>query len=103
MGASPLDSIVALSSWSSSLWKNSSLPSRLQFGAVAPRVETCHFAVGLKALKAGKVSDAVIKVMMNPAPPPAPMVVAATAITNDPNLPPPEVGAYWKDGQNFVL
>ena len=58
---------------------------------------------GLKALKAGKVSDAVIKVMMNPTPPPAPVVVAATAITNDPNLPPPEVGVYWKDGQNFVL
>jgi hypothetical protein len=58
---------------------------------------------GLKALKAGKVSDAVIKVMVNPAPPPAPLVVAATAISNDPNLPPPEVGVYWKDGQNFVL
>jgi len=58
---------------------------------------------GLKALKAGKVSDAVIKVMVNPTPPPAPVVVAATAISNDPNLPPPEVGVYWKDGQNFVL
>jgi hypothetical protein len=58
---------------------------------------------GLKALKAAKVSDAVIKVMMNPAPPPAPVIVAATAITNDPNLPPPEVGVYWKDGQTFIL
>jgi hypothetical protein len=58
---------------------------------------------GLKALKAAKVSDAVIKVMVNPTPPPAPVVVAATAISNDPNLPPPEVGVYWKDAQTFVL
>jgi hypothetical protein len=58
---------------------------------------------GLKALKAAKVSDAVIKVMVNPAPPPAPVVVAATAVSSDPNLPPPEVGVYWKDAQNFVL
>jgi hypothetical protein len=58
---------------------------------------------GLKALKAAKVSDAVIKVMVNPTPPPAPVVVAATAISNDPNLPPPEVGVYWRDGQTFVL
>lgn len=58
---------------------------------------------GLKALKAANVSDTVIKVMMNPAPAPAAVVVAATAITNDPNLPPPEVGVYWKDGPTFVL
>src|ERR1700690_3088762 len=31
---------------------------------------------GLKALKAANVSDAVIKVMINPAPPPAPIVAA---------------------------
>ncbi len=58
---------------------------------------------GLKALKAAKVSDAVIKVMVNPTPAPAPVIVAATAISNDPNLPPPEVGVYWKDAQTFVL
>lgn len=58
---------------------------------------------GLKSLKAANISDAVIKVMINPAPPPAPVVVAASAISNDPNLPPPEVGVYWKDGANFVL
>jgi hypothetical protein len=58
---------------------------------------------GLKALKAANVSDAVIKVMLNPAPPQAPVVVAAAAITNDPNFPPPEVGVYWKDAQTFVL
>lgn len=59
---------------------------------------------GLKALKAGNVSDAVIKVMINPAPPP---VVAAApgagATAVDPNLPPPEVGVYWKDGPTFVF
>jgi hypothetical protein len=58
---------------------------------------------GLKALKAGNVSDAVIKVMLNPAPPPAPVIAAATAISVDPNLPPPEVGVYWKNGANFIL
>jgi hypothetical protein len=57
---------------------------------------------GLKGLKAGKVSDEVIKVMINPAPPAAPVVVAATPISNDPNLPPPEVGVYWKNGNAFV-
>jgi hypothetical protein len=58
---------------------------------------------GLKALKAANVPDGVIKVMINPAPPP-PTVVAATApMTMDPNLPPPEVGVYWKDGSNFVF
>jgi hypothetical protein len=58
---------------------------------------------GLKALKAGNVSDAVIKVMINPAPPAPTIVTAASPITVDPNLPPPEVGVYWKDGTNFVL
>jgi hypothetical protein len=59
---------------------------------------------GLKALKGAKVPDSVIKVMMNPAPPPQPLnVVAATPMTIDPNLPPPEVGVYWKDGAKFVL
>jgi hypothetical protein len=57
---------------------------------------------GLKELKAGKVSDEVIKVMINPAPPAAQVVVAATPISNDPNLPPPEVGVYWKNGNAFV-
>ena len=56
-------------------------------------------ADGLKALKAGKVSDAVIKVMINPAPSASITVVPAAAapavVTNDPNLPPPEVGVYW--------
>ncbi|WP_353063881.1 hypothetical protein RBB77_21885 [Tunturibacter psychrotolerans] len=58
---------------------------------------------GLKELKAAKVSDEVIKVMINPAPPAAPVVVAATPISNDPGLPPPEVGVYWKNSNAFVL
>jgi hypothetical protein len=77
---------------------------------------------GLKALKAGKVSDAVIKVMINPAPAssaptpsavapapvavaPAPAAVAASpgaVVASDPNLPPAEVGVYWKDGYSFM-
>jgi hypothetical protein len=57
----------------------------------------------LKELKAAKVSDDVIKVMINPAPPAAPVLVAATAISNDPNLPPPEVGVYWKNANAFIL
>jgi hypothetical protein len=57
----------------------------------------------LKELKIAKVSDEVIKVMINPAPPAAPVVVAATPISNDPNLPPPEVGVYWRNGNAFVL
>src|ERR1700739_4889090 len=56
---------------------------------------------GLKELKAAKVSDDVIKVMINPTPPAGPVVVAATPMSNDPNLPPPEVGVYWKNGNAF--
>jgi hypothetical protein len=70
-------------------------------GADATKFDTS--VDGLKALKAANVSDAVIKVMLNPAPPPGPVVVAATPITQDPNLPPPEVGVYWKDGPTFVF
>jgi hypothetical protein len=58
---------------------------------------------GLKALKAANVSDAIIKVMINPAPAPASVVAVAAPMTIDPSLPPPEVGVYWKDGANFVL
>lgn len=58
----------------------------------------------LKTLKAEGVSDAVIKAMINPTA--GPTVVAAsgsTPMTLDPNLPPPEIGIYWKDRANFVL
>ena len=57
---------------------------------------------GLKELKAANVSNDVIKVMINPAPPAGPIVVAAAPISNDPNLPPPEVGIYWKNGSAFT-
>ena len=58
---------------------------------------------GLKALKAANISETIIKVMINPAPP-APAVVAADIpMTLDPNLPPPEVGVYWRDQGRFVL
>jgi hypothetical protein len=58
---------------------------------------------GLKALKAAKVPDDVIKVMINPAPPPV-VATAGTAATPGvaPNLPPPEVGVYWKNEATFV-
>jgi hypothetical protein len=58
---------------------------------------------GLRELKAANVPDSVIKVMINPIPPQAPVVMAPTAVSNDPNLPPPEVGVYWKNGNAFVL
>lgn len=59
---------------------------------------------GLKTLKAANVSEPVIKVMINPAPPPAAIVAAGPApITLDPNLPPPEVGVYWRDQGKFIL
>src|SRR5258708_7182694 len=58
---------------------------------------------GLRSLKEANVPDSVIKVMINPAPPPAPVIAASTPMTLDPNLPPPEVGVYWKNGANFVL
>ena len=73
----------------------------------AARPEDLSFdtgVAGLKALKAAKVSDGVIKVMINPAPPPAAAAppVGTAAAANDPNLPPQEVGVYWKDGYTFT-
>jgi hypothetical protein len=58
----------------------------------------------LKTLKESNVSDAVIKAMINPAPAPATVTVisSSTPVTLDPNLPPPEVGVYWKDGSKFT-
>jgi len=70
-------------------------------GADASKFDTT--VDGLKALKAASVSDAVIKVMLNPAPPPPPVIATTTPMTLDPNFPPPEVGVYWKDGPTFVL
>ena len=58
---------------------------------------------GLKALKAANVSESIIKVMINPTPPPAAIVAGANPITIDPSLPPPEVGVYWRDVGKFLL
>jgi hypothetical protein len=58
---------------------------------------------GLKALKAANVSESIIKVMINPAPPPAAIIAGANPTTIDPSLPPPEVGVYWRDEGKFVL
>jgi hypothetical protein len=58
---------------------------------------------GLKALKAANVSDAVVKVMINPGSAAPTVISASTPITLDPNLPPPEVGVYWKNAEKFVL
>jgi hypothetical protein len=49
------------------------------------------------------VPDSVIKVMINPAPPPAAVVAGTSPISVDPNLPPPEVGVYWRDERKFIL
>jgi hypothetical protein len=58
---------------------------------------------GLKALKAANVPDSVIKVMIDPTPSVPTVVTLAGPATLSPNLPPPEVGVYWRDGSNFVL
>ena len=58
---------------------------------------------GLKALKEAKVPDSVMKVMINPGAAQVAVVAVAAPMTMDPNLPPPEVGVYWKDGAKFVL
>lgn len=59
---------------------------------------------GLKALKAANVPDSVIKVMIQPAPAPQPTNgISSGPGAINPNLPPPEVGVYWKDGGNFIL
>ena len=58
---------------------------------------------GLRTLKTANVPDSVIKVMINPAPAATTVVTAASPTTIDPNLPPPEVGVYWKNGVNFIL
>lgn len=70
-------------------------------GADAVRFDTS--ANGLKSLKTANVPDAVIQVMINPTPQGPTLITAATSITLDPNLPPPEIGVYWRDGANFVL
>ena len=57
---------------------------------------------GLKALKAARVSDQVIKVMINPERTPVSVAPGGAPSGVDPNLPPPEVGVYWKDAERFI-
>jgi len=58
---------------------------------------------GLKALKAANVPDVVVKAMIDPTPAFPTVLSVAGPATLSPNLPPPEVGLYWKDGGSFVL
>ncbi len=82
----------------------------------APEVAFDTSVDALKTLKEAKVPDEVIKFMINPkataATPAAPATAAAApavptpvvviAPPDDPNLPPKEVGIYWKDGPKWV-
>lgn len=58
---------------------------------------------GLKSLKAANVPDAVIQAMISPGATSTTIITNGAPVTADPNLPPPEVGVYWKDGGRFVL
>src|SRR5437763_13927514 len=58
---------------------------------------------GLRALKTANVPDSIVKAMIDPMPPAPTVVTLAGAGTVGQNLPPPEVGVYWKDAGNFVL
>jgi hypothetical protein len=73
---------------------NASDPSALRFDTSVQ---------GLQALKTANVPDGVIRVMINPAPVQTTVVAQAAPMTLDPNLPPPEVGVYWKDASRFVM
>jgi len=76
--------------------------SKIRSAAAGQTLQFDTSITGLKELKASKVSDDVIKVMINPTPPAGPVVVAAAPMSNDPTLPPPEVGVYWKNGSAFT-
>src|ERR1700723_4177318 len=57
----------------------------------------------LQALKAASVPDGVMRVMINPAPSATLIAQGAAPLTLDPNLPPPEVGVYWRDESRFLF
>lgn len=57
----------------------------------------------LAALKSAGIPEPVIEVMINPGPQQVTVVAATAPATLDANLPPPEVGIYWKDDSRFVL
>jgi hypothetical protein len=56
---------------------------------------------GLKELQDAKVSAAVMQVMINPVAPLA--TVPGGGAPANPDLPPPEVGVYWRNDSDFVL
>lgn len=120
----PVILLLACSAWSqdnpalAKRFTNQDIVSMVQLGisddVVIAKIRTMSAAgpdsvsfdtstAGLKALKAANVSDSVIKVMINPAPAATAIVMASTPMMADPNLPPPEIGVYWKNGVNFVL
>lgn len=72
----------------------------------APEVKFDTDLPALKALKDAKVPDAVIRQMISPKAAPA----VAAAVVNagakeavDPNLPPKEVGVWWKNNADWVF
>lgn len=72
--------------------------------AEEPKFDTSLEA--LKALKDAKVPDGVIRQMVNPKAGTiagGAVVAAAAKESVDPNLPPKEVGVYWKNGAEFVF
>ncbi len=72
---------------------NAADPSSLQFDTSVQ---------ALQALKTASVPDGVMRVMINPVPS-ATVIAQGAPMTLDPNLPPPEVGVYWRDESRFVL
>jgi hypothetical protein len=58
---------------------------------------------GLKALQDAHVSASVMQVMINPVAPLATVSGGASPGAANPDLPPPEVGVYWRNDSDFVL
>ena len=57
---------------------------------------------GLKALQSARVPPTIMQVMVNPR---SLLPNASSAVANvaNPDLPPPEVGVYWRNDSDFVL
>ena len=64
--------------------------------------DALKFDTSVDGLKAARVSDQVIKVMINPERTPVSVAPSGAPSGVDPNLPPPEVGVYWKDAERFI-
>lgn len=74
--------------------------AKVNTAAEAGSIDFDTSAEALKFLKVAHVSDAVIKVILNPPTPSKPAVAASP--TRDLNLPPAQIGLYWKNGATFV-